>query len=87
MADNDQVSNLNQQNKQANQLNQSVDAASQHLGQYPLPCPSCGYCPTCGQRRPNYNFQYWPQYPSPTWVSAGPNTTTFGMAEGGTFNG
>ena len=31
------------------------------------PCPSCGYCPTCGQRR----YQYWPYYyTSPVYTTS-----------------
>lgn len=31
-------------------------------------CPSCGYCPTCGRPRGNFNYPqypYWPYYPGP----------------------
>lgn len=43
------------------------------------PCPSCGYCPTCGRRNGYYGYvyPYW-QYPSwqqptITWSSTGGN--------------
>ena len=28
-------------------------------------CPRCGFCPTCGRPRDNWNF---PQYPSYPWI-------------------
>lgn len=30
------------------------------------PCPSCGYCPTCGRR--NYNDPWWYKRPVPYWT-------------------
>jgi hypothetical protein len=32
---------------------------------YPVPCPSCGYCPTCGrQNNPGCYQPYVPVYPT-----------------------
>jgi hypothetical protein len=44
---------------------------------YSTPCPSCGYCPACGQSR----YSNWPYYyTSPTWRVTTPQTSTFGQA-------
>ena len=31
------------------------------------PCPSCGYCPTCG--RPSYQYRYYPYAQSPWYYT------------------
>lgn len=43
---------------------------------YEAPCPSCGYCPTCGRRRGGH---YWYPYTS------GPDLTWCGSNDAGGF--
>lgn len=41
-----------------------------NLNQSQTPCPSCGYCPTCGRftHPPQpYLPPEWPNYPRPYW--------------------
>jgi len=46
------------------------------------PCPSCGYCPTCGRRNTAPAYPYWPYpymlpYNPYQWtVTSGAQTTT-----------
>ena len=44
--------------------------AVNHVG----PCPSCGYCPTCGRKNaaPVYPYPYYPYWSYPWWYT---NTT------------
>lgn len=35
------------------------------------PCPSCGYCSTCGRPRNGWNGYYYWQQPIYTWTSTG----------------
>ena len=44
----------------------------------PVPCPCCGYCPTCGRRNyvgPIWQYQPFPAAPWPTWFEP-PYTVT-----------
>lgn len=38
-----------------------------HLHINPQPCPSCGYCPTCGRGR-----NIWPNFQQPYYYYQGP---------------
>lgn len=45
------------------------------------PCPSCGYCPTCG--RSSYHQPYWYRWNQPYWLG----NQQFGTAGGSYVSG
>lgn len=55
------------------------------------PCPSCGYCPTCGRRNQTVTPWYtWPWKPGPYWYSGAgtagnPVTITWKDNNGGNY--
>jgi len=83
MADNDQTN----ENKQANEQSSGIGSDMNPFKGLTQPCPSCGYCPICGQRRYSGNYQYWP-YGYPVWTSGGSaQTEVHGTLTGGTIHG
>lgn len=66
---------------------------NQPAASHVAPCPSCGYCPTCGRKNATPAYPYWPypwyvnpwyQYPYTWTVSSGAPITGTTTVGGGT---